>query len=176
MKGFIFCLAMFFAVTASAFEVPVKHRVPNRSPGYCTWAALETLGRCHNIKNLFNLVESRTKDEDVTVDGEVKARNFGYDWAVKAKLDALKVKYSIQYSGGKNRDLLKYANEHGCVVSFKAEGLKLKTDHSVLLTRYDDKVIEYYDSNHPKHIYKGNREWFDLYWNGDIIVVFENTK
>lgn len=171
----VFAAVLLLAAPAFAINIPQKCRVSNRKPGYCAWASLETLGWTHRIKPLYNLVEVRTKDSDSLIpigDGvyQVRPRNLGYDDTLRAKLDALGVRYWMQDTGGTDRTLLKYAKSHGCVVGMRA-GACGNFAHAIVITHYDDKKVQYYDSNYPADMWEGSREWFDYYWNGMVIVV-----
>jgi len=172
--GLILSLAL--ASVAGAWEVSPKNRVANKSPGYCCWACLETLGRTHRIHPLYDLVEKRSKDPDEMVLGpwgwEVKPKNYGYDRSLKDKLDSLKVRYQMQFTGTFDRGLLRHANKEGCLVTMNPGAFKnVVNGHGIVLTYYDDKKVEFYDPNDPSSMYEAGRRWFDYYWTGLVIVV-----
>jgi hypothetical protein len=177
MKKLVAALAALLVLAAPVFaiNIPRKCMVSNRSPGYCVWASLETLGWTHHIKPLYNLTEARTHDPDCLVPigpnvYRVEPKNLGYDHAIRSKLDGLKVRYRMQNSGGTDRGLLKYAKSHGCVVGMK-NGACGNFAHAIVLVNYDDEKVQYYDSNYPGEWWEGSRAWFDYYWTGMVIVV-----
>lgn len=169
-------LVLLAASPAWAIDIDKKNRVPNQDPGYCCWASLETLGRTHGITPLYGLVEARTKESDTHIeDGYgnvlvVHPKNYGYDYALRAKLTSLKVKFHMSSTGSVDRTLLKYAKSHGCLVGVKA-GARGEGSHGIVLTHYDDKIVRFYDCNYPDKLWEGSREWFDYWWSGLVVVV-----
>jgi len=173
MKWILLGVLFLVGSPAWALDIPQEHRVSNRSPGYCCWACLETVGNCHNISALRDLVERRSKEPDVFVwNGYAWIRchrNRGYMWAVREKLNSLGVAYRSQSSGNFNRKLLRQADDFGCVVGMRAGAFG--EPHAILLTHYSDTEIKFYDTNHPRKIFVATREWFDYYWDGMAIVI-----
>lgn len=178
---FIYSLITLLALAVSAFavEIPKRHRVPNRDPGYCCWASLETLGRLHGVKALHNLVERRTHESGVYVltwhGWEYIPNNVGCDFVVREKLEDLGVRFRQQETGYFSRKLLRYATSHGCTVGMQRGAFEgLDGQHAVTLTHYDDECVEFIDPNHPEQVFRATREWFDYYWMGMVIVILDD--
>jgi hypothetical protein len=177
-KLFAVFAILFLTGAAFAIEIPTNCRVANQDPGYCCWASLETLGRTHDITSLYDLVENRKKDPDNLIaygSGPTKSyvvhpKNYGYDYALRAKLTSLKVNFWMEDTGNTDRTLLKYANSHGCLVGVKP-GARSEGGHGIILTHYDDKIVRFYDCNNPNDMWEGSRQWFDFWWSGMVIVV-----
>jgi len=149
-------------------KIDVKNRVPNKEPGYCTWCSIETLGRHHNIKALFDLVENRSDN------------NLGTDKAIYRQLKKLKVKFKMQYFGGKKTSLIEYAikNDLGCAVGFKpyafGSSVERRSAHMVTMIDFNKKQIKFIDPCDCKNIYTKSRQWFDKYFDGAVIVIERN--
>lgn len=184
------CLSLFTTFSLAEVKIDPKHCVENIDPGYCAWAALETLGRHHQIAKLYNLTQNRTKEYDFEKkeDGEVvrykwirypggrKAAeevNTGGLQAVSNKLSQLGVKFRIH--DGYSTSLIRYAikNNLGCVIACKSDGFYMEPggSHAVVLTEFKGDVVKFIDSNDPWRVYTANVAWFDKYWIGYTIVV-----
>ena len=194
MRKLHLVLATFLVFCNFAFaevKIAVKNRIPNdRDVGYCAWCCLETLGRHHKIKSLYDLVEKRSKlsdykewnkeekrwDHYVWVNygntKEKELRNVGGYRAVTNKLKALGVKFRSQRSESKK--LLKYAvkNDLGCMIVVFGKGVFLDGGtHAIILTEYKEDVIKFFDPNDVGHIYTANEAWLDKYWTGYTVVI-----
>lgn len=179
-------------------DIDSKNRVENFGPGYCAWCSIETLGRHHGIKKLFDLAKNRSKESDVRQwDGTQwvpqpyvvveygpgqyvqEKRNVGTDYGVYRKLNSLGVKYRMQWSGDYSHKLIQYAvkNKLGCCFAVRATAFGPKSSaHAMVLTNFDDKNIECIDPNDPASVYVYSREWFDRYWTGWILVIEKNQE
>lgn len=175
MKKWIFILLFLVFVTPLwALEIPKTDRVPNRNPGYCGWACMETLGRYYHIQGLYDLVENRSQMQDfcyLRSDGVWICKNHTTDDDFFNTLQqAKKVKLWMQRTGGTDRDLLKYADDYGCIISIKA-GFLGPQAHAIILTHYDGKTIQYWDCNHPQYMWQAEIDWFNQAWTGLAIVI-----
>jgi hypothetical protein len=186
MRKFILATIAMLVICVSVFaniNIEEQHRIQNRSPGYCAWCCIETLGRNQGIKQLEGLTDARSKDSDITEkrlvqidldmweEQEVIAypKNVGYLPEIRRKLDLLRVKYKITEW---DREHLKEAvQKHGCVVYMKTNPV-MPGPHAVVLTDYTDKIFRYIDPN-GCHCWEGSREWFDYYWDGVAISLEE---
>lgn len=190
----LFLLFLFSSLALSDIKIEKSNRIKNVGQGYCAWAALETLGRHHDIKPLIGLVDDRMDDYDFTKEeknSEGKLETFYYKWvdygnhkeactinsggltAIAEKLKSLGVKFKT-YDGW-NKDLIYYAmrNKLGCVIACKAEafGMEPPGCHAVILTKFEANDVRFIDSNDVEHVYYTNMAWFDKYWVGYIIIV-----
>src|SRR5262245_25944906 len=130
----IFLLVALFVCPASAdLVIPKTCHVANEEPGFCSWVCLDILGRVHKIKKLEGICTTRKKEyaadkNDIIFDffgnPHTYPKHMGYDFSIKEKLKALEVRFWLQPTGGINRDLLKYADSHGCVVGVKVGAIK----------------------------------------------------
>lgn len=179
----MFLCALLVSQVSWGIEIPFKCRVLNWHPGYCTWASIETLGAVHGIKELDMLVKNRSDEMDEYYQNDkgewiCYKKNVGWDYAVTNKLNSLKIKFINQKHDNYNRRLLeKYANKYGCVVTIKGDekgnGVSV-SDHSIVVTKYCDTQVTFFDSNRPAHMYVASRAWFDYWWAGNTIVIFKN--
>lgn len=180
MKKFIFAFCFFFlSPSVWSIELEKKDRTPNQEPGYCAWASLETLGRHHKIEPLYHLVEKRKKDPDVYLQNfdengreffTLQKKHIGTDFAIKEKLDQLKINYKMTLTRSNDRSLLSSANEQGVLIGVKAEA-RGPAAHIIVLTHYDGETIKFYDCNYPNDIWLGSREWLDHWWTGLSIII-----
>lgn len=170
---------IFLSTNLCLIDLEQNCRVANQSPGYCAWASLETLGNKHQIEPLFNLVEKRKNDADFVFnlikDGKnievVQAKNVASDLSIEDKLKQLKIKYKFQETGNKDYNiLLENVNELGCMIGVK-KGARGSAAHCIVLTKINDKEVEFYDCNQPNSLWIGSREWLDFYWTGLAVVV-----
>lgn len=170
-------LCVLFATQVFALDIPSKCHVDNQDPGYCAWVSLEILGKVHGIHELNNIVENRKKDVDTYVlnpynQWEKHPKNLGYNYALRGKLTRLKVKFWMQDSGFYSRKLLKYSDSHGCLVAVKPGAIPgTKESHAIIITKYKDGAVTFYDCNKPDKFWVATKEWFDYYWTGLVIVV-----
>jgi hypothetical protein len=140
-------------------NIDPANRIRNRPPGRCGWCALETLGRHHQIKDLYGLVdahESTANPEDLV-----------------AVLDKLKLHYKLQNRGDRDTVLLKSccASGLGAVVGFRplVEG---GGGHIVTLVEFTEDVVKVIDSNDQDcHVRTMSTERFLHWWDGFTLVV-----
>ncbi len=178
MRKFFTSIFLLFFLTISLFaiEVPKSQRIPNRSPGYCAWTSLESLGLYHGIEELKNLTEKRSQEPDRWVYRErwgwiYEKRNEGCDEAIVEKLSALKVKHCVSYTGEYNWKMLNYTDNHGCVVGMKASAFG--EPHAIILTKFNNKKVEFIDPNEVDKVYVADIEWFNFYWDGFCVIVWK---
>jgi hypothetical protein len=202
MRKFL-AILLLLTTTSSVFgQVFIKkeNRVPNREPGYCCWACLETLGRQQKIKVLYNLVDKRAKEFTWQWDeNRKKWFKSSFVWtdygsykkfehrapggvrAISNKLNSLDVKFRYQNYGNFSRSLIKQAikNKKGCLVVVKVwddEPLPpdvIEPAHAIVLLDYNEKGIEFYDPNDKEDIYRVNHDWFNYYFTGYVLVLEE---
>lgn len=174
-----FLLLVFICSNLCAIDLELTARVANQAPGYCVWASLESLGRKHEIEPLYDLLNKRKNDPDFifykTVDGNqiqvIQPKHVGSDASIIDKLDQLKIKYKIQNTGDKDIAILEeYGNAWGCMIGVK-KGARGPEAHCIVLTKINDKEIEFYDCNQKDKTWIASREWLDYYWTGLAVVV-----
>lgn len=196
MHKFFVSVFVFFAFVSSAFSqitLKTEHCVLNRTPGYCAWCCLETLGNYHKIEALYGLVEKRSQESDFK-EWDKKKKEWvkePYVWvdygtyftkehvspgsaqAVKNKLNALKVKYRLQESGNLDKDIFRYGihNKLGVIIVVRDWTEKTSVTHAILVQNYDEKGITFFDPNDVKSNYTATWEWVDRYWTGYAIVI-----
>lgn len=202
MRKFVATILLLFVFTSSGFsQVVIKkeNRVLNRSPGYCAWTCLETLGRHHQIKKLYNLLDNRSKeftwvwDEEkqkwvkspyVLVEyGQYRAyehRAPASHAAIVQKLNTLKVKYRYQDYWNYDKTMLinSVKSKQGCIVVVKwwldKKGRPANDSsdtHAIVLLDYNKDGIEFFDPNDIKCTYTATHEWFNMYWTGYTLIV-----
>jgi len=183
-RGFIYILLL-LSSNVLALDIELANRVQNRKPGYCAWASIEMVGRQRGIKELFNLVENRTKDPDeilINAFGKrlIFPKNGGPGFALEKKLTSLGVKYRYQHDGNFDKSILHSANKNGCIFGIKPYQLKYPAGpqqydfHALLLTKYpenDDEDIEFYDSNFISTMFVGKVSWLNQAWTGMALVI-----
>jgi hypothetical protein len=188
----LFPLFVFGQDPKATVSIDLQNRVENISPGYCSWACIETLGRHHKVEMLYNLMKKRSeeftwerkngklvKSDFVPVrDGRgnefwVK-KNVGHAWAIYRRLQEQKVKFYVQPTGEFSSSLINYAmkNKLGCMVNMGSNAFyRGSTTHSIILTDFGDDHIRYVDPNYPGYNYSHTKEWFSDYWTGYVLVV-----
>jgi hypothetical protein len=175
---FVFIFVLFPHFTY-AIDLEKNCRVANQPPGYCAWASLETLGNKHQIEPLYNLVETRKTEPDFILekikDGKsiqvIQAKNEACDLSIEDKLKQLNIKYKFQATGNKDiKILIENVNEFGCMIGVK-KGARGPAAHCIVLTKINDKEVEFYDCNQPNSLWIGSREWLDFHWTGLAVVV-----
>lgn len=198
MRKFVAALLLLFVLSSSVFSqviIKKESRILNRSPGYCAWCCIETLGRHQKIESLYNLVDNRAKEFTwawneqkkswekspyVMVDhGNYKSfelRSPGPHRALANKLDELKVKYRYQNYYNYDKTLLKEAikNKQGCLVVVKCywgDSNPQHDTHAIILLDYNENGVHFFDPNDVEHTYTATHKWFDYYWVGYVLVI-----
>jgi hypothetical protein len=156
---------------ALGWELPVSARVQNIG-GYCTWASLDTLARANGIEQLRGVMEQRREQNSCQPDP-------GYDETIEAELQARGVRYEMRKQWSFETDLLEqFAEKHGVAVSLIHGNPWSIGCHTIVVTRFTDDVVEFYDSSRPvdtdqkPKIWRCGREWFNQWWLGCSVVVF----
>jgi hypothetical protein len=165
----------FSVAPVSAIDIPIAARVRNIG-GYCTWASLDTLARANGIGPLRGIMEARRARQRTVADP-------GYDHVIEAELKARGVRYQLRKQFSFNRDLLEqYANSHGVAVSLKSGNPWSIGCHTIVVTRYDDTLVQFYDSSKPldtsqqPKVWCCGRGWFDTWWLGSSVVIFPDDQ
>jgi hypothetical protein len=167
VKGLTIIAVLLLASSAAALELPEACRVRNRVGGFCTFACLDALARCHNVKPLQGILEAEV--------ARSPNGSRGYDDKVNDRLQALGVPFLLQRHGDYRRDLLeRYAETRGCVVTLRHGNPWSIGSHSVTVLRYADEV-KFYDPNRTQKIWTCGRGWFDYWWGGNAIVILEGA-
>lgn len=153
-----------------AIDLPLAARIRNIG-GYCTWASLDTLAHANGISRLRGILQARRASRRTVSDP-------GYDYAIEAELKARGVRYEIRPQFSYNRELLEqYADTHGVAVSLKSGNPWSIGCHTIVVTRYDETTVEFYDSSKPvdaaqqPKIWSCGRTWFDSWWLGSSVVI-----
>lgn len=167
---------------ARAVDLPISARHHNTS-NYCTWSALDTLARTHNISALIGITRQRYDRNGGAFSDP------GFDAAVRQELTSRGVKFEMREHGSFDRSLLEqFTASHGVVIGWKV-GTPTMGCHSVVVTQYDDDAgtadspgwVHYYDPSKPldkdkqPKIWRVQRSFFDQYWMGGSIVVFGDS-
>jgi hypothetical protein len=181
MKYLILSLFLLLSSNVLALDIELANQVKNQKPGFCTWASLETMGRQRNIKPLIGLLEQRKTDPGdafITTSGIRRYKNSdGAGYQAYKKLTSLGLKFYVQYEDNFNTNVLTYTNNFGCVIGIKEYTLKWpKPDsqpgpHAILLTKYNESNIEFFDSNFPTRRFVGSTKWLMESWTGLAIIV-----
>jgi hypothetical protein len=163
--------ALFVALSpvapAGGFRVPPERRVKNEAPGYCAWAAIETIAKSRarlypddaNYQKLLTLVDVRKrmpKGEpcvEIHPDGRRVETAFhpadAYPNAVKKQLDALGVKYRdnlpVIHGGKKDFAFIKRACDDGfgAMVAVKNCEPVATNSHALAVTEVSDDEEEF---------------------------------
>ena len=202
MRRFVATLLLLLVFSSSSFsQVVIKkeNRVLNKSPGFCAWCCLETLGRHHKIEPLYDLQDNREKEFTWEWDARNKKwikspylwtdygsyklkehRSPGTHRALVNKLDSLNIKYRYQNHYNYSKTLIKEAikNKQGCLVVVKwwtdDNGKPIADSshtHAIVLLDYNDDGIEFFDPNDTECTYTASHQWFNHYWTGYVLVV-----
>src|SRR4051794_13911402 len=106
--------------SALAIDIDSHDRIDNPDPGYCAYAALETLGRHHKLKELYGLVDRRRELRfwDDKTNAWIEDGGAYVPEDLGKILDRLEIKYKQQKRGSKDTDILEWAsrNNIGCVI------------------------------------------------------------
>ena len=180
-RSFVLLVGTFLfsqALTAGALslELPVDARVKNVD-GYCTWACLDTLARANGIVPLRGVFKDRReRSQDAPADP-------GYDDEIEWELTCRGVRFEMRPQWSYERDLLEqYAQCYGVAVSLMAGNPWSVGCHTIVVTRYDEEWVEFYDSSKPldkdkrPKIWRCGRGWFDQWWLGSSVVVFPEKQ
>ena len=159
MKRFLLgwcALLMMVGASWADLAIDSKHRVENVSPGYCSWASIETLARHHDIKPLIGLVQHRVKN---------KLANGGDNQEIMKVLNAAKVDYTMRVIRDYKMLIKACDDGRGAVVNFYNYPDK-DGYHAVTLVHIDEEEVRFIDSNKPAKEIRRTREWFDNHWDG----------
>jgi hypothetical protein len=157
-----------------AIELPVSVRVHNIG-GYCTWASLDTLARANGIEQLKGVMERRRQQKASEPDP-------GYDEVIEAELQSCGVRYELRQQWSYETDLLEqYAETYGVAVSLMNGNPWSIGCHTIVVTKFTDEIVEFYDSSRPMDekkqpkIWRCGREWFNQWWIGSSVVVLPGS-
>jgi hypothetical protein len=144
-------------------RIAAAHRLHNPREGYCTWCALETIGRHLGIDDLRGLVDWYRRQPSAGAGAD----------DVKVQLDELGVCYEMRRPGPRrDLDFVRQALDSGLPVLISFRGWPSpRGAHAVVLTRLDDQGATFIDSNHPDYDYQVSLGWFQHYWDGWAVVV-----
>jgi hypothetical protein len=157
---------MILLLLVCQLEIPQEARIKN--PGaYCSWACLEVLARTHDIDKLQGILADRMKRKGGHPDP-------GYDEVMKDELDRRGVEYEIRNQWSFDTYLLdNYASTLGVAVSLKQGNPYCVGCHHIVVIHCDKMTVQFYDSNTPeKKFWTCSREWFNVWWLGNSLVVF----
>jgi hypothetical protein len=159
---------------AFALDLSLEARVKNIG-GYCTWACLDTLARANGIGKLRGVFDDRRERAHAAADP-------GYDDEIELELQSRGVRYELRPQWSFKRDLLeRYAYGYGVAVSLMAGNPWSIGCHTIVVTRFDEDWVEFYDSSKPvdqekkPKIWRCGRGWFDQWWLGSSVVVFPDN-
>jgi hypothetical protein len=179
--AFFLLLGQAFSLYAEPITIAKEDQVENfQDVGYCAWCCIETLGRHHRVKVLYDLVKNRRAGpQQVLVDYGGKEKKWhdagpGWEWAIFNKLRELKVKFYYQKTGDKSYDLIKYAMENrlACMYAVGRDAwYKGSEAHAMIIVGFDDKEVNIIDPNHPGKSFIATRAWFDHFWTGQLVVI-----
>jgi hypothetical protein len=171
---FVFVLICVPMLSIAAVELPVEKRVRNIG-GYCTWASLDTLARVNDIEELAGVMEYRRQQKACQPDP-------GYDDEIEAELQSRGVRYELRRQWSYETDLLeRYAEAYGVAVSLVRGNPWSLGAHTIVVTRFTDEIVEFYDSSRPvdqnqrPKIWQCGRQWFDQWWLGSSVVVLPES-
>jgi hypothetical protein len=106
----------------------------------------------------------------------------GYDEAIEAELESRGVRYELRRQWTYETDLLeRYAERYGVAVSLMHGNPCSNGAHTIVVTRFTDEIVEFYDSSRPldQHkrpkIWQCGREWFGQWWLGSSVVVLPDS-
>jgi hypothetical protein len=125
----------------------------------CSWCALETLARYHQIEDLYHLADKRT--------GRASPED------LETALDEANVNYRVQDTGCRNKAILHYAvrEKLGAVVGFR-EFRPGTGRHAVTLVDYGPDSVRVIDSNDADgRIRTMPLKRFLSWWDGFVLVI-----
>jgi hypothetical protein len=158
------------ALPTHGLDLPVSARVENVG-GYCTWASLDTLARANGVEQLRGVMEHRRQQNSCQPDP-------GYDDTIEAELQSRGVRYEMRKQWSFETDLLEqFAGKHGVAVSLVDGNPWSIGCHTIVVTKFTEEIVEFYDSSRPvdtnkkPKIWRCAREWFNTWWLGSSLVV-----
>jgi hypothetical protein len=140
-------------------DIPATCRIKNQPPGRCGWCSLETLGRYHQLRALYQLSEknaTRSSSESLLT-----------------TLDKLGIPYRFQPCGEFSKDILSYAVSQGlgATVGFR-ELHPGAGGHIVTLVEFTDDLVRVIDSNDQDgRIREMSAARFLYWWDGFALVL-----
>ena len=174
-------LLLFFLTSPVWAEVyiPVKYRIENENPGYCTWASIETVCRHQKVKAGYGLKNARKLDKDFVLPwGEVVPKNFGRDEPVRAKLDSLGIRYTMHPSLVRDEEGIRQikgavSSGKGAIVAMWQGWPTTGECHVITIIDFNEDDYVYIDSNDVGKNYRGSRRWFETFWTGFVLTIEE---
>jgi ABC-type bacteriocin/lantibiotic exporter with double-glycine peptidase domain len=153
-------LVLFASAVWGGVDIPATCRVKNQPPGRCGWCSLETLGRYHQLKALYQL--SQKNATRCSID------------ALEAALNELGVAYRMQRCGTLSEDILRYAVSQrlGAAVGFR-ELHPGAGGHIVTLVEFTDDLVRVIDSNDQDGRVRDMTPARFLYWWDGFALVLE---
>jgi hypothetical protein len=141
-------------------DIPATCRVKNQPPGRCGWCSLETLGRYHQLKALYQLSEKNAYRCSTS--------------SLESTLGQLGIAYRVQPCGGYSQDILSYAVSEGlgAVIGFR-ELYPGAGGHIVTLVDFSDSGVRVIDSNDQDGRSRDMSLARFLYWWDGFALVIE---
>jgi hypothetical protein len=140
-------------------DIPPTCRIKNQPPGRCGWCSLETLGRYHRLKALYQLSDKNASRCSTQT--------------LLTMLDRLSISYRVQMCGEFSQDILHYAVSQGlgATVGFR-ELHPGAGGHIVTLVEYTEDVVRVIDSNDQDgRIREMSTARFLYWWDGFALVL-----
>jgi hypothetical protein len=164
--GVLVVLVVLGPVPTTCAEVPIAHenRISNRSEGRCAWCALETLGRHHGLKALYDLAERHTGRATPT--------------DLEAVLDDAAIDYRIQPIGTRSTTILRYAirENRGAIVGFRELRPGIGS-HMVTLVDFTSTEVRVIDPNDlDGRIRTMPLKRFLSWWDGFALVLEKHEE
>ncbi len=166
--------------------IPIKCRVNNTPPGWCTWACIETLCKTRRIQSGYNLVENRGKDPDWEYCCEESGRrfitivpkNYGCDGVVRWKLTTLGIPFRLNPTGKTHElgmEIIRQAvkEERGVVVNISQKHLSSNVCHAIIIIGWNEqkKTCRFVDTNDTSVNYERSFAWFKEVWTGFVLDI-----
>lgn len=160
------CLVSIFLLTTQAIaeaKIAVKHRVSNRSPGYCAWCSLDTWGNHIKSERLAGLTAYYIEHDRYGTSATPEWINY--------QLDTLGVRYEHRQPGRQDFDFVKRHVQAGraVMVDYQQEGGL----HAILVTNATDEEIWFVDSNDIAWDWSYKTADFKRMWTGWAVVILD---
>lgn len=183
----VFIIVITPCLVYSQIHIPYGCRIKNEAPGYCSWAAIETIAHAQEVAPLWHLMTKRKKDPDGHVEiayyenGNLKIikkiyvpNSGGTPDSILDKMAQMKfTKFKLQRPGTFNEQPIHnaLAKKHGAVVQVWWVDKQGGGLHAIVVTHLTNHEVYFIDSNDISKVHVKSYSWFKQYWDGFVFTL-----
>ena len=146
-------LLLVLLVLLGDVHIAPAHRVPNRTGWQCVWSSMETIGRHHGMRDLYNLTEYDGPVNPDIARSIIETRGHKCYWRPRGPAHLEEVQRMLDWHWP---------------VSIEVAWADWPISHMVVVEEVTPEFVRVIDDGHEQ---KWKREWFDGHWTGRYITI-----